>query len=103
MSNCNFNHMCFNDMACKVNKIICLTILCIFASHFSQIKVDFSSICGLNFASYFYKSSGPYFVVFLALDMSSFCEIPPKHLQNKRFPPSCCFGFATSSLSRIDH
>ena len=45
----------------------------------------------------------PYFLVFLALSMFYFCEIPCKHLQNKNFPPSCCFHFANHGLLRIDH
>ena len=45
----------------------------------------------------------PYFVVFLALGMFYFCEIPCKHLQNKNFPPSCCFHFANHGLLRIVH
>ena len=44
-----------------------------------------------------------YFVVFLALGMFYFCEIPCKHLQNKIFPPSCCFHFANHGLLRIAH
>ena len=45
----------------------------------------------------------PYFVVFLALGMFYFCEIPCKHLQNKNFPPSCCFHFANHGLLQIVH
>ena len=45
----------------------------------------------------------PYSVVFLALGMFYFCEIPCKHLQNKNFPPSCCFHFANHGLLRIVH
>ena len=43
-----------------------------------------------------------YFVVFLALGMFYFCEIPYKHLQNKNFPPSC-FHFANHGLLPIVH
>ena len=43
----------------------------------------------------------PYFVVFLALGMFYFYEIPCKHLQNKNVPPSCCFHFANHGLLRI--
>ena len=46
----------------------------------------------------------PYFVVFLALGMFYFCEIPCKPLQNKNFPPSCFFSiFANHGLLRIVH
>ncbi len=88
----------------NVNKIMCSTIPCIFiALYFSQIEVNLSLICALNLVSYFYKSSGHNLQSFCLLGCLILREILPKHWQNKRFPPSCCFGFATSGLSRIDY
>ncbi len=86
--------------SCNVNKIMCSTI----PLYFSQIEVNLSLICALNLVSYFYKSSGHNLQSFCLLGCLILREILPKHWQNKRFPaPSCCFGFATSSLSRIDY
>ena len=82
---------------------MCLAIPSIIVSDFTQIGVDLSLICGLNFSPYLCKSSRPYVVVFLALGMFHFCEIPCKHLQNKNFPPSCCFHFDNHGLLRIVH
>ncbi len=96
----NYN---FNNDHCNVNKIMCSTIPCILALYFSQIEVNLSLICALNLVSYFYKSSGHNLQSFCHLRCLILREILPKHWQNKRFPPSCCFGFATSGLSRIDY
>ncbi len=90
-------------ISCNVNKIMCSTTPSILALYFSQIEVNLSLICALNLVSYFYKSSDYNFYSFCLVGCLILREILPKHWQNKRFPPSCRFGFATSGLSRIDY
>ena len=77
MSNCNVNDV----VASIVNKIICLTTPCIFASHFLQIEVDLSSICGfilrLTFTSFqtlFCSIFGFWDVFFLAKFRRNTCK-----------------------------
>ncbi len=49
-----------------------------------------------------YKGKGQFVVFFASWDVLFFAKFRQNTCQNKRFPPSCCFGFVTGSLSRID-
>ena len=76
---------------------MCLAIPSIIVSDFYANKSRFIVNLLLNWFKFFslpLQVFRLYFVVFLALGMFYFCEIPCKHLQNKNFPPSCCFHFA---------
>ncbi len=85
-------------ISCNVNKIMCLTIPCILALYFSKIEVNLSLICALNLVCCFYKSSDYNLYSFCLVGFLILREILPKHSQNKRFPPYCRFGFASSGL-----
>ena len=82
---------------------MCLAIPSIIVSDFHAKKSRFIINIWFKYFSLPLQVFRPYFVVFLALGMFYFCEIPSKHLQNKNFPPSCCFHFANHGLLRIVH
>ena len=81
---------------------MCLAIPSIIVSDFYANMSRFIVNMWFKFFSLPLQVFRPYFVVFLALGMFYFCEIPCKHLQNKNFPPSC-FHFANHRLLRIVH
>ena len=72
---------------------MCLAIPSIIVSDFHANRSRFIVNMWFKFFSLPLQVFRPYFVVFLALGMFYFCEIPCKPLQNKNFPPSCFFHF----------